>query len=293
MLRPEFQWELGSRKLRLGPRTLVMGVVNATPDSFFDGGRHSSPERALAQARKLIEEGVDIIDLGGESTRPQSKGVSVQEESARVVPVIEALVRETDLPISIDTKKASVARAALEAGALIINDITGGRSDPEMLDLAGRTGCGLVLMHMRGAPADMQSRTDYADLNQEVRSELEECVRAALEAGVRPESIVLDPGIGFAKTPTQNLKLIDRLEALAGLGYPLLVGPSRKSFIGFSLEAQGLAHAPDDRIWGTMAAVTLSAYLGAHILRVHDVGEARQVLAVADAVREGTFIPVQ
>ncbi len=291
MTRPEFKWELGSRSLYLGKRTLVMGVVNVTPDSFFDGGRHASFEDALAQARRLIEEGADIIDLGGESTRPQSGGIAVGEEMERVVPVIEALARETDLPLSIDTKKAEVAQASLKAGAVIINDISGGAADPGMLPLAARTGCGLVLMHMRGTPARMQELTDYRDLLGEVRSELEGSLRAALEAGVGAERIVLDPGIGFAKKPTQNLELIDRLEVLAELGYPLLVGPSRKSFIGFSLQAQNLADGPDDRLMGTMAAVAVSAFRGAHILRVHDVGEARQVLAVADAVREGEFIP--
>ena len=198
---------------------------------------------------------MDIIDLGGESTRPGSGGVSAQEEIDRVEPVIRALSREGGPPISIDTKKAAVARAALEAGAVIINDISSGSADPEMLPLAARTKCGLVLMHMRGAPADMQTRTDYADLTREVRAELEERLQAALEAGVGPEAIVLDPGIGFAKTPTQNLELLARLDGLTGLGYPLLVGPSRKSFIGLSLEAQDLARGPDDRLWGTMAAV--------------------------------------
>ncbi len=206
------------------------------------------------------------------------------------MPVIEVLARETDLPLSIDTKKAEVAEAALAAGAVVINDISGGRADPRILDLAAQKGCGLILMHMRGTPADMQTRTGYNDLLGEVGAELNDCVRKALEAGVEKETLVLDPGIGFAKKPTHNLRLIDGLGELAGLDYPLLMGPSRKSFIGFSLAAQDLPDGPDDRLWGTMASVALSAYLGAHILRVHDVGEARQVLAVADAVREGEFI---
>lgn len=293
MARPEFKWELGSRSLCLGKRTLVMGVVNVTPDSFSDGGRYASPEDALAQARRLIEEGVDILDLGGESTRPRSGEISAEEEMERVVPVIEALAQETDLPLSIDTKKALVAEASLRAGAVIINDISGGRADAKMLPLAAQTGCGLVLMHMRGTPAEMQNLTDYDDLLGEVNLELKDCVRAALEAGVGPEKIVLDPGIGFAKKPTHNLELIARLGVLTELGYPLLVGPSRKSFIGFSLQAQNLADGPDDRLMGTLAAVALCACQGAHILRVHDVKEARQVLAVADAVREGEFIPLK
>ena len=197
---------------------------------------------------------------------------------------------ETDLPLSIDTKKAEVARAALGAGASIINDISGGGADPAILDLAAESGCGLILMHMRGSPADMHTHTDYGDLLAEVSRELETSLGKALAAGVKRESLVLDPGIGFAKKPTQNLRLIAGLSELAGLGCPLLVGPSRKSFIGFSLEAQGLPDGPDDRLLGTMASVALSGYLGAHILRVHDVAAARQVLAVADAIREGEFI---
>ena len=290
MGRPEFSWELGSRSLILGKRTLVMGVVNVTPDSFFDGGRYSTQAAALDQARRLIAEGADILDLGGESTRPRSDGVSAQEELERVVPVIRALAGETDLPLSIDTKKVEVARAALGAGASIINDISGGGADPAILDLAAESGCGLILMHMRGSPADMHTHTDYQDLLAEVSRELEASLGKALAAGVERESLVLDPGIGFAKRPTQNLRLIAGLSELAGMGYPLLMGPSRKSFIGFSLEAQGLPDGPGDRLLGTMASVALSAYLGAHILRVHDVAAARQVLAVADAIREGEFI---
>lgn len=290
MSRAAFRWRIKGGELVLGERTLVMGIVNATPDSFFDGGRYAAFETALSQALKLAEEGADILDIGGESTRPASEGTPLQEELDRTIPLIERLAKETELPISIDTKKAAVAEAAISAGARIVNDISGGRADPDILRVAAEAGAGLVLMHMRGTPANMQTLTDYDDLCGEIGSELTEVAEAARAAGVQREAIVLDPGIGFAKKPTQNLALISGLGRFAELGYPLLYGPSRKSFIGFSLEAQGLSSEPDDRLIGTMAATALSAFMGAHILRVHDVAEARQALAVADAVREGRFI---
>jgi len=287
--RPGFDWALPGGRLRLDGRTLLMGVVNVTPDSFHDGGRHFSPERALERVWRLIEEGADVIDLGGESTRPFSDGINEEEELRRVLPVIEALAGRSPVPLSIDTVKAGVARRALEAGAGIINDISGLRADPAMIPLAARTGAGVVLMHMRGSPKDMQLRTDYQDLIAEIKAELNSALEAALAGGVRPEAVVLDPGIGFAKKPEHNLEIIRRLPEFLDLGRPLLVGASRKSFTGLVLEGFGLAHQTEDRLLASLAAAALAAFQGAHLIRVHDVAETRQALALADAVREGAL----
>ena len=287
-MRPRFAWSLTNRSLELGRRTLIMGVLNVTPDSFFDGGRHYESHRAVDQALGLIEAGADILDIGGESTRPRSSGAPAGVEEDRVLPVLEALRGRTGVPVSIDTKKAQVARAALDAGAEIINDITAMRADPAMIPLAAQTGCGVVLMHMRGAPADMQSHAVYADLIGEIRAEMLQAAKACQAGGVAAEKIVLDPGIGFAKKPVQNQALVGRMAELADLGYPLLVGPSRKSFIGAALAGAGLSDQPDDRLFGTVAAVSLLTAAGAHIVRVHDVAAVRQALAVCDAVAEAT-----
>jgi len=292
MTRAGLSWRLRDRTLDLGPRTLVMGVVNVTPDSFSDGGRFISPGAALDQALKLVREGADLIDIGGESTRPGSAGVGPEEELQRVIPVIEGLAGRVGTPISIDTRKAAVARAALNSGASIINDISGGLADPELLSLAAQTGAGLILMHMRGEPATMQTHARYDDLLGEIEAELSQRVEGALRAGVAAETICLDPGIGFAKLPEHNLLLIRELSRLSSLGFPLLAGPSRKFFIGRALEEQGLPAGPDDRLEGTLAAVTLCALAGAHLVRVHDVAPTRRSLAVADAVRNGGFISV-
>ena len=286
-------WRLKDRTLDLGRRTLVMGVVNVTPDSFHDGGRYQTGQAALDQALRLVKEGADLIDIGGESTRPGSAGISPEEERERVVPVIKELAGKVTIPISVDTKKAAVARAALDCGASIINDISGGRADPDLRPLAAETKAGLILMHMRGEPATMQSLTDYDDLLGEIKAELSQRIEEALAAGVAAEAICLDPGIGFAKTAQQNLVLIKGLGRLLSLGLPLLAGPSRKSFIGRALEEQGLPDGTDDRLEGTLAAVTLCALAGAHLVRVHDVAGARRSLAVADAVRTGRFVGIQ
>ncbi len=290
-MRKTYRWSLGGRSLELGRRSLIMGIVNVTPDSFYDGGRHETAQAAVDHALALVEQGADILDIGGESTRPYSDGIDLDEELERVVPVIEALAPRCPVPISIDTTKAAVAKAALGAGATIINDISGLRLDPEMIPLAAKTGCGVVLMHMRGTPKDMQDKTDYGALLPELTAELKEAVEAALAGGIRREAIVIDPGIGFSKTPEHNLQLIREIEEIARLGFPLLLGPSRKSFIGHCLEAAGLPAETDQRLIGTMAAAAVSAFLGGHILRVHDVAEARQALAVADAIREGSLGP--
>jgi dihydropteroate synthase len=260
-----------------------MGVVNVTPDSFSDGGRFLDPDAAADHAARLVEEGADLLDLGGESTRPGAPAVPVDEECARVVPVVERLrARGVTTPISIDTSKAVVARAALRAGADMVNDVQGLR-DPELARVAAETGAPVVLMHMRGTPADMQARAVYGDVVAEVRTELAEAVERAVRAGVPWEHLILDPGIGFAKTAEQNLLLLRSLGAFRSLGRPLLLGVSRKSFIGKLTGAP-----PDARVPGTLAAVTACVLSGFEFLRVHDVAAARQATQVAAAIRDAS-----
>jgi dihydropteroate synthase len=254
-------------------RTLIMGVVNATPDSFSDGGAYDP----VAQGLKLAEEGADILDVGGESTRPNAAPVDAVEERRRTEHVVRELSRRTRLPISIDTTKAAVAAPALDAGAEIVNDVSGLARDPEMLRAA--SGAALCLMHMRGTPADMQSRARYGDLHGEIEQELMEALERARTAGTPQECIAVDPGLGFAKTAAQNRTLLRRLRELTQLGRPLVVGASRKSFIG---ESTGKA-APD-RLFGSVAAAVIAASNGAAVLRVHDVAATREALAVADSI---------
>ncbi len=265
-----------------------MGVVNVTPDSFYDGGLYFEPARAIEQALKLIADGADIIDVGGESSRPGAAPVSAKDEKKRILPVIEVVRERKDVLISVDTTKAEVAAAAIAEGAHIINDISAGRFDPDILSLVSRTGAGLVLMHMKGTPRTMQSLASYDDVVAEVRSFLAGRLAAAREAGVREAGLICDPGIGFAKTLEHNLALINNIPALAGLGRPVLVGLSRKSFIGKLLDAE-----PEDRLEGTIAAAVVSALNGAAILRVHDVLEVKRALAVAEAIiNQGTGGPL-
>lgn len=253
-----------------------MGIVNVTPDSFSDGGRFLAASSAIEQGRRLAAEGADILDIGGESTRPGADEVPVEAELERVIPVIAGLREQTEALLSIDTRKAAVAAAALDAGAHIVNDITGGR-DPDMVPLCAERGAPLVLMHMRGTPATMQQHTDYEDVAREVRERLIELGQAARAAGVA--EVVLDPGIGFAKTAAQNYRLLATLDELCAAGFPVLVGPSRKSFIG------ALSGRPaDDRLPGTIAACVMAAMKGARILRVHDVDEVRRALRLVEAV---------
>ncbi len=256
-----------------------MGVLNITPDSFSDGGRYLSREAALRRLGELQDEGADIIDIGGESTRPGSNPVSDEAEIDRVIPVIEAAAERVDVAISIDTTKASVARAALAAGAEIVNDISGLRFETRLADLAARSGAGLVLMHIRGLPRTMQQDIHYDDLLGEVAAELRESVNGALSAGCQSEQLVVDPGIGFGKTADQNLALIDQLDRIARLGYPVLVGPSRKSFMGKTL---GLD--VDERLEATLAACVVALLRGARVFRVHDVRPARRALDMAQAI---------
>lgn len=265
--------------LDLDRRTHVMGVLNVTPDSFSDGGLFHNTDAAVAQGLKMVREGADIIDVGGESTRPYSAPVSSREEMDRVVPVIGALAAELDVPISIDTTKADVAQAALEAGASMINDISALRFDPRLAGVAAGAGVPVVLMHMKGSPETMQERPEYGDLIGEITLFLEEAVDRAVSAGIRDDLLILDPGIGFGKTFDHNLCLINRLEELAVLGKPLLVGPSRKSFIGHILGVE-----PSGRDAGSMAAAAACVLKGARIVRVHDVALAVSTVRVMDAV---------
>ena len=264
-----------------GPGPFLMGVVNATPDSFSDGGRFLEPDAAVARAERLAEEGADLVDLGGESTRPGSAPVDEAEELRRVVPVVRRLrARGFRLPISLDTCKAAVARAGLAAGADLVNDVTG-LADPAMARAVAEAGCPVVLMHLRGTPATMQAHATYRDLLGEVAGELRAAVARALAAGVAEDRIILDPGIGFAKTTPQNVELLARIGELRALGRPLLVGPSRKRFVG------ELTGAPvEARLPGTLAAVTACVLAGVELVRVHDVAEARQAALVAAALRE-------
>ncbi len=277
------EWRLGNRTLTLGARTLVMGVLNVTPDSFSDGGRFYDFGAAVGRAEELIAEGADIIDVGGESTRPGSEPVTAEEELRRVLPVIETLSKGGRVAVSVDTTKSEVARAALDAGADIINDISALRFDYRVADECARAGAGLVLMHMRGTPATMQRMPPVADIFSEVIHGLRAGVAMAERRGVARRQIAIDPGIGFGKSAAQNVELIARLDRLAG-EFPdlaLLVGTSRKSFIG-----KLLGGAPvTERLHGTMASVAAAILRGAHIVRVHDVRAAVETARVTDAIR--------
>lgn len=257
----------------------MMGVLNLTPDSFYDGGRFLNPDRALEQAFRLIQEGADILDLGAESTKPAAKPVSEEEELSRLLPVLKALKGQIQIPISIDTTKAQVARQALECGAQIINDVSGLQHDPQLAEVVRAFDAGLVLMHRRGTPETMQRAVDYRDLAEDVSGELARRLAFAESSGILPEKIVLDPGIGFSKTAEQSLELIERLGELKRLGRPILIGPSRKSFIG-----QVTKQAPDKRLFGTVAACVLAFERGAKIFRVHDVWAVKEALLVAEAI---------
>jgi dihydropteroate synthase len=263
-------------------RPRLMGILNVTPDSFSDGGRYLAPSAALAQARRMAVAGAEIIDIGGESTRPGATPVAEADEIARTAPVIEAL-REAGLPLSIDTRKAAVAAAALAAGAGIVNDVSGLRHDPALAGVVATSGAPVVLVHALGEPATMQADPRYNDVLLDVFDDLAERVAAATAAGIAPDRIVVDPGIGFGKTVAHNLALLRRLSLFHDLGLPLLLGASRKRFIG----SVGGAADPDDRLPGSLAVALAGAEQGVQILRVHDVGETRQALALWQATRPG------
>jgi dihydropteroate synthase len=282
-------WHIAGRTLLIGERTLVMGVLNVTPDSFSDGAQFLSPDKALEHAEQMIADGADIIDIGGESTRPGGASlVSPEEEIQRVMPVIEKLAKQTTVPISIDTTKSLVAAAALKAGAAVVNDISALRFDFHIADEVAKSGAGLVLMHSRGTPATLHRLPPVADIMHEVIHSLHSSIAMAERRGVKRESIVIDPGIGFGKSQEQNLELIAKLDqlALAFPDFPILIGTSRKSFIGRLLsDENGEPASATERLHGTMASITAAILRGAHIIRVHDVKAAVETARVADAIK--------
>lgn len=276
----------GRRALRFGERTLVMGVLNVTPDSFSGDGLLTGPgwlDRVVELGRRMVQEGADLLDVGGESTRPGADPVPVDEELRRVVPAVEALRAAVEVPISVDTTKAEVARRALRAGADLVNDISALRFDPEMARVVAEAGSGVVLMHMKGTPKDMQADPRYEDVVAEVREFLAERLRWAEQQGISRDRVVLDPGFGFGKRPEHNLALVRNLRVFRELGCPVLLGPSRKSTIGVVLG--GLP--PADRVEGTAAVVALAVAYGVDVVRVHDVRVMARVVRMADAVVRG------
>ncbi len=273
-------WQVGSRDVDCAARALVMGILNVTPDSFSDGGRHFDPELAVEAGVRMVRDGADLLDVGGESTRPGATPVPPEEELDRVVPVIKRLATEIDVPISIDTRKAPVAEAAVQAGATIVNDVSGGEFDREMLGTVRDTGAAMILMHMRGDPATMQQLTEYDDVVAEVRAYLLGRVRAAVDAGIEWERLAVDPGLGFAKATPQSLRLMRDVAEFRELGRPVVVGPSRKSFIGHVLGTDVA-----DRVEGTAAAVAWLVAHGSHVVRVHDVKPMARVVRVVEAIR--------
>jgi dihydropteroate synthase len=307
-MRPVFEWSLGSRSLQLGKRTLVMGVINVTPDSFSDGGVHLDREAAVGYGLQLLQDGADILDVGGESTRPGAKvvaaaettgrnnvpaglqppekqPVSEQEELERVIPVIAALKQKRpDAVISVDTYKAKVARAAVEAGAEIVNDVSGFRWDPQMVKTLARLNCGAVLMHMRGRPEEWRTLPPVSDVVMLVKRELRAWADVAQIGGVKRERLVLDPGFGFGKSFQENYPLLKRFDELHELRYPLLAGVSRKSFVGRALARNGKDAPVAERIYGTVAAETAVILKGAHIIRTHDVRACADAVRLADVV---------
>lgn len=278
-----WHWRLPGRTLSIGRTPLVMAIVNVTPDSFSDGGKWADADAAVADALACIEHGADIVDIGGESTRPGSLPVSLDEELRRVVPVVEKLARLTEKPISVDTSKAEVARSCLEAGATIVNDVTALTGDPAMLDVVRATGAAVILMHMQGTPAIMQDHPHYGDVVAEVYQFLEARLQDCGARGIARERIALDPGIGFGKTAAHNLELLGRLAVLQHLGRPVCLGVSRKGFFGKLLGKRSV----DRRLAGSLAAACHAAvHDAAQIIRVHDVEETRDVLTVLAAIRD-------
>jgi len=282
--RKTFRLKLPSRTLVLGERTLVMGVLNVTPDSFSDGGKFLQPESAIEHAFAMERSGADLLDIGGESTRPGSAETPASIELEHILPVLEALQGRLNIPVSVDTRRSTVAEIALRAGAQIINDVSGLKSDPRIAEVAAHRRVPLILMHMRGEPRTMQAAGFAREVMKDVIHGLRRSVAIAQEAGVAKSQIVLDPGIGFGKSFAQNYELLQKLPQLAKLGYPLLVGTSRKGFLGATLARDGEPAPPEERIWGTAATVTASILNGAHIVRVHDVAEMVQVARVADCL---------
>jgi dihydropteroate synthase len=286
MIRPLFTISLpNGRHLDLGARTLVMGIVNVTPDSFADDGARFDPDVAIADALRMVADGADLIDIGGESTRPGATPLSADEELRRVSPVFEGLRGRVAVPVSIDTYKAAVADRACDLGAAIVNDISALVYDPGLAAVVARRGAAVILMHTRGRSSDMYAGAVYEDVMAEVTHELGARVQAAVDAGIRRDRIVVDPGLGFAKRAEHSLAALAGLSRLSALGLPVLCGPSRKSFLKAALGDV----PPRDRVWGTAAAVTAAVLAGAHIVRVHDVAAMVQVARTADAIRAATL----
>ncbi len=273
---------IGDRILNLAERTYVMGILNVTPDSFFDGGKFVDLELALERALQLEAEGADIIDIGGESTRPGSIAISVQEELQRVIPVVEKLRTKTKVLISVDTYKAEVAKRALKAGAQIINDISGLRFDPGMAKVIAESGAAVILMHIQGTPRHMQDNPQYDNLIDEILDYLRKSSAIATQAGIRADQIIIDPGIGFGKRLEDNYAILKYLDEFKSLGFPILVGPSRKSFIGKVLDLP-----PEERLEGTLAAVSAAVLHGANIVRVHDVQATVRAVRIIDRIKRG------
>jgi dihydropteroate synthase len=279
----KIQWSNFS--LDFSKKTYVMGILNVTPDSFSDGGLFFKEKKAIDHALRLVEEGADIIDIGGESTRPGSEPVSAQEEIRRTIPVIKAVSREVKIPISIDTYKADVARHAIDAGASMVNDISGLRFDPDMPKVVSEYKVPVIIMHIKGRPKDMQQNPQYEALIPEILDYLRISIRLAENFGIREDMIIIDPGIGFGKTFEHNLKIVKNLKEFTRLGRPVAIGVSRKAFIGKILGDV----PPSERLEGTLAAVAISIFNGANIVRVHDVKETAKVCKVADAIKKGYF----
>lgn len=289
MERPRYTWRLRTRDLELGPRTLVMGILNVTPDSFSDGGRFLARDHAVAHALKMLEDGAHLLDIGGESTRPGTpvaeSGIPAAEELRRIMPVIEDILRERpDAVLSVDTYKAEVARAAINAGCEIVNDVSALRWDEHMAATVVELACGVILMHTRGRPQEWRDLPPSANILLEVKNDLREYAASALMRGMAPERIVLDVGIGFGKKFEQNYPLLAGLEQLHELGFPLLVGTSRKSFIGRTLARGGQDAPPGQRLHGSIAAMTVSILNGAHMVRVHDVKATVEAAKIADEI---------
>jgi dihydropteroate synthase len=289
MQRPGFQWRLRSRTVELGPRTLVMGILNVTPDSFSDGGKFLARDHAVAHALKMLDDGADLLDVGGESTRPgmpvAESGIPAAEELRRTMPVIEDVLRERpDAILSVDTYKAEVARAAVNAGCEIVNDVSALRWDEQMSATVTELDCGVILMHTRGRPQEWRNLEPSADIVAEVKNDLRDYAQAALSHGIARDHIMLDVGIGFGKKFDQNYPLLAGLDQLRNLGFPLLVGTSRKSFIGRTLAVDGKDAPSDQRLHGSLAAAAASVMNGAHVVRVHDVKAAVEAVKIADEV---------
>lgn len=281
MIKVKKDIRIGNYTLPTEKRTCIMGILNTTPDSFSDGGLYSDPARAAERAREMVSQGADIIDIGGESSRPGSERISAEEEIKRVVPVIKAIAKDIDVPISIDTYKAQVARCALEEGAVIVNDITALRGDGDMARTVAEFDAAVVLMHMKGDPGTMQDDPSYDDVIEEIKAYLSDSVEIAEACGIDPEKIIVDPGIGFGKTIEHNLKILRDLASFRTLEKPILVGSSRKAFIG-SLTGKDTG----ERVFGTAATLTAAIMNGADIVRVHDISQMRDVVSVSDAIVE-------